>query len=405
MCRNCCKKSLNCSFTFLVPAVRRQQPSAQLSRRGAVTGPPSSLPSSISPVHGLLFCRENTLDFGLFCHFKTRMGRTFTDQISVEQAITTVIPNLSATYPFVGHGVLGVAYTHAARLSPHSANAAKLLAEAALHINRGLSDYLKALENVTHGNIAPLFAFALLIVMYTFISVSDEYDVLLSAAENTTAPDLSLVTSLSGLPVRVCRTVRGIFSLFWKFQSWIASSPIAPIIQRHTPPIATALQISWVQREDQELASLEHLWKGDSSIPQSSSCALSDTLQYLRETFTMATQLTMLSGSVLSEEAFAADLPDIHKKLASGRLDDLAIVFTWYIRIPPTFLHILEQGNSYAMVLLAHYAILLDRACSKRWWFRKLPSQFLATAEFVLGEERGSWIEWPLKVIGLGASS
>jgi hypothetical protein len=319
----------------------------------------------------------------------------------IEEAIRISIPDLASAYPFVGHGLLGLAYTHSARLSTQSGNAAKLLGEAALHINIGLPEYLKAIENVTEENTAALFAFALLIVLYTFTSVSDEYDVLLAAVENTTAPDQTLLRSLTSLPVRVSRTIRGIFFLFWKCQKWIASGPIAPIVQRYAPSIASAHQTSWAQREDQVLASLEQLWTCDSSISQIISCALSDTLQYLRETFTMATQLTVLPDSILSEETISIDLHDIHKKLASGSLHDLPVVFTWYIRIPSTFLHLLEQGNPYAMVLLAHYAILLDRACSGRWWFRKLPSQFLVMAELVLGEERGNWIEWPSRVVRL----
>lgn len=60
-----------------------------------------------------------------------------------------------------------------------------------------------------------------------------------------------------------------------------------------------------------------------------------------------------------------------------------------------------EQQNLFAFVVLAHYAILLDRPCSRAWWIRKLPSQLVATALSVLGSENRSWIEWPISVVGL----
>jgi hypothetical protein len=166
--------------------------------------------------------------------------------------------------------------------------------------------------------------------------------------------------------------------------------------------------MNWIRVEDRHLASLSRLWEDDVMVPMEYSSALSDSLSdslaCLRETFAMVTQLTILPPTEMENESASSirssdDLREIHKQLSAGRIDEMPCVFTWFVRLSPTLIGLLESGDPHAMVILTHYAIVLDRACSDKWWIHRLPRRFVQIAELVLGEERRAWIDWPLMVV------
>lgn len=162
---------------------------------------------------------------------------------------------------------------------------------------------------------------------------------------------------------------------------------------------------SWISVEDGRLARLSLLWERNPAVPATESQALCAALNSLRATFAVVTQLTVPAPAQAGHEdpcriePAAVELEEIHRRLSAGRLDDVPGVFTWFILIPRDFDRMMEEGNIYAMVVLAHYAILLDRACSGLWWIHQLPHRYVEMAELVLEKERKGWIDWPLAVV------
>lgn len=389
---------------YFEPATRQRQPTT-------ITAPNSNA-SSLQLLHGIPaqisyadvppFCRSNTRDYELYCHFQTRTAPSFSYQEIVQKLFREEFPKIATSFPFVGHGILSVAYIHLAGQS--QASSRNLLAEAAFHVNQALPEYSEALRDITEQNSAALFGFAMFVVLFDFANVNEECGVLLRAARRETEPESDkkgeIVKELAGYAARVAHGMHNIFGIFWRCQRWISSSALAPVIQRYSPPMLSEPSMSWIRVEDGHLAALNNLWQGNPAIPLHHSCALSDALNSLRDTFAMVTQLTVLRPhGHRAVGSSCVDLSQIHTELSDGRLDDIPSVFTWYIRLSPDFISMVEAGNGYAMVVLAHYAIVLHRATCDKWWIHNLPERFVASAELVLGQERRAWIEWPLLVV------
>ncbi|KAL5337407.1 hypothetical protein BJX70DRAFT_245745 [Aspergillus crustosus] len=395
-CGNCVQRNVECSFKYSAPS--QQHITTTISNASSSPTPTIPLqPESLMPY--LSFCRNNTRDLELYCHFQAYTTSSFSDQISIQNIFRDGFTKLAASFPFVGHGLMSIAYIHLATLSP--ATSGKLLAEGAFHQNQALPGYLATLKNITEENSAALFGFAMFVVMFTFSDVNEECGGLLQMAKDEPARKTEAIHGLASSAARVARSMHNIFGIFWRCQRWISSGPLAAAIQRYSPPMLSEPSLSWMRLEDQRLALLRDLWECDLSIPDAQSIVLSDALTSLRDTFAMVTQLTTLPLTAYTdcESQPSISLSDIHSRLSVGRLDDVQSVFTWYIRLGPDFINMIAGGNRYAMVVLAHYAIVLDRAVSDRWWAHQLPQRFVAMAELILGEERKSWIEWPLGVV------
>ncbi|KAL3469725.1 hypothetical protein BJX99DRAFT_264912 [Aspergillus californicus] len=393
VCNNCVERSVDCSFNLksTLPTADRQSSTRTLTR----------VPRPLSQAPGLSFCRGDSRDLELFCHFQIYTAPAFNHPASVEKLFRDEFPRIAASFPFLGHGLLSIAYIHLAHLSKNQ-NTSKLLAESALHINQALPGYLGAIKDITKDNSDALFGFALLVVLFTFADVGEECDGFLRMARDEASTKARAIQGLANAAARVARSLQTIFGIFWRCQHWISSGPLSPVIQRYDSPPPTDLSVHWINCEDKHLAKLSNLWASDLTVPFQRSFALFECLRCLRETFAMVTQLTFLRPSDSDHGRpvpLSHDLADIHRRLCAGRLYDLPSVFTWYIRLSPEFIRMLEEGNVYAMVVLAHFAIVLDRACADKWWTHQLPHHLVAMAELILGQERRGWIEWPLMVV------
>lgn len=380
--------------TIHAPNLRIQAPAIETEYTGSlpILRPPSQLAQ-------FPFCRPNSDDFNVLQHYRLNTAASLSDEVSIKRLFQVEILELSSSFPFLGHGILSIAYSHSALLPIQAGSRTKLTADASWHLSVALPYYLQSIGNITQDNCNVLFAFATLMILHTMVNASEDFEILLSAPRNA-ADHIKLLQSLAHIVIRVTQNTRGIFFVFFHYKQWIAKGTLSPVAQRHATPILTGPQTTWASREDRRLSDLELLWRRDPGLSDGSKRALSEALHHLRGAFKAVAQLTVVAD--LDNAAAEADLGEIHRQLLSGRLDDLPCAFTWQVSISPTYLSMLEQQNPFAMVLLAHYAILLDRACSRVWWMRRLPSQLVATASLVLDNRMRPWIEWPINVVGVG---
>ncbi|CBF71499.1 predicted protein [Aspergillus nidulans FGSC A4] len=302
------------------------------------------------------------------------------------------LPELAGSFAFISHGLLSVAYIHMASLSPETSRS--LLGESAFHVDQALPQYLEVIKNINKDNTAALFGFAMFINVITVESVSEECGALLRVARNVPSKRPETIKRLATHAVRVIHGQQGIFSIFSRFQRWTSNILLYPAIERRGAPVLREPTTSWVSVEDGRLARLSLLWERNPAVPATESQALCAALNSLRAAFVVVTQLTVPALAQAGHEdpcqiePAAVELEEIHRRLSAVRLDDVLNVFTWLILIPRDFDRMIKEGNMYAMVMLAYYAILLDRTRSGLWWIHQLPHRYVLMAELVLGKER-----------------
>lgn len=313
---------------------------------------------------------------------------------------------MALSNPSLGHAVLATAYGHLARSMSPSEMAARYLTESAFHMNTTLGCYSQAISKLSQENTPTVFANSMLISLYVFFSSGIECEEILSTMSPMNR-NPKLLDQLLCIAVRMIHGTRGVFSVFWKTQEWISTSHMSPVIQRHNPVRDTAPHLFWAQIEDQQLATLKSLWENDSTVSEDRLYVLSQSLQSLRDTFSLSTRLYAMPPGINEQHGSVEpiSLKEIHRLLSAAQLDDMPSVFTWYIKASAPYIGMLQQGDPFAVLIWAHHAILLDRACGKNWWFCDLASKFVSTAALVLGEERRGWLEWPLSTVGPQAAS
>jgi len=91
--------------------------------------------------------------------------------------------------------------------------------------------------------------------------------------------------------------------------------------------------------------------------------------------------------------------------VADNGIEPQAATLSWPIVIPDAYIEMVRQRNPQALVLLAHYCLLLKRV-DDRWWIEGKAEELLGKIARVLvaseeGAEWERWIEWPVREVGV----
>jgi hypothetical protein len=78
------------------------------------------------------------------------------------------------------------------------------------------------------------------------------------------------------------------------------------------------------------------------------------------------------------------------QRAASGNRTRMPLAFAWPLYVSPNFLHLLREPQAEALVILAHYAVLLHRG--RGLWLIGDSGQFLI--ESICGRLGSNWQEW-----------
>lgn len=85
-------------------------------------------------------------------------------------------------------------------------------------------------------------------------------------------------------------------------------------------------------------------------------------------------------------------------------IEPQAATLSWPIIIPDVYIQMISQRNPHALVLLAHYTVLLKRN-EERWWIKDKAEELLQKIVLELqrlpdGPQWMEWIQWPLGEVG-----
>lgn len=318
-------------------------------------------------------------------HFAKATVSTLSSGLASEAAWREALPLLASKHRFVTHGMLAAAALHLSQLGETHEERDSFHDIAAAQMNIGMTQYRAEIQNVTTQNAEALFAFSTTTTTYVLKTASTECDAMIKSIISCVEPENAASTArLVHTVCRIFRALRGVLVILVPCWDQIRGGPLQPVVQRDWWP--PAIPVTEEELEvDRKLRMLEKMW----SRPERTYEYTFDTLRYalkgLREVFALVSRLKSLVG------------PD---NMANGRPFDWTSIIHWPVTFPLEFLALLEQQCVEAWVLVAHYAMLPQKATHILWldgWANNL----ITTTALVIGECNWDWIAWPATELDL----
>ncbi|KAL4964029.1 Zn(II)2Cys6 transcription factor [Aspergillus stella-maris] len=417
LCANCQRAGLDCHYTA---RSQSQPPSAANSPRyefgtpsphsttsptggGGCNGIPQSatlptpLPQTPTPASNSTF---DMLDLSLMHHYT---ANTSTSLFGEAQRILwqIEIPHMARSSPLLMHGLLATAALHMAYLTKDESDSAVYTSRALYHHSLGLGLFNAGISGLRAENrdSPVLFTFGLCLVIWAYASPTlptanpgDGVGVGEGRGEGSgsgnggsdSAADLAkLLASLE--------LVRGNKVIFELSSEMILSQPIG----KFTMPSSSNNNLSPSETQTQSLStsstpSQPALVQQHPSPPPPSQ----DDLKTLT-----TTTLTHLRNTIATDyiDTLAISLLEhgLHETLSTSAYD-MRQPLGWPALVDTPFWERVRRRKPSALVILAHYAVILALYEGRAWWLRGWAGRLLDAVEGVLGGLEGDarGVEW-----------
>jgi hypothetical protein len=307
-------------------------------------------------------------DLDLLEHFKNSTYLDVGHNSASRRLWQTTIPLLACSHSFLMHGILACSALHLAYLNPTESEQYQLIA--AYHQNRALPAFRSAIANANKDTCNALFSFSQLLIIYCFASEGQSGDLLLVREKDEL-----------GLPdwLHIIRGNCTIFKTIWKF---IENGPLTPL--------------------KMERIDGEHL----SPVPENP--------QYARRLSGLLAAISFPGKNRIAQQVIEAPpspLPDalleLSRAFSKAHVARSRSVFTiwtalyiWPAQVSQDYLDLLKDRDPAALILLAHYCILLEPLDS-HWYMSGSSKRLLSRIYNQLDQEWRQWLHWPLEEIGL----
>ncbi|KUJ11460.1 uncharacterized protein LY89DRAFT_654081 [Mollisia scopiformis] len=270
-----------------------------------------------------------------------------------------VVPRIAFTHHFLLHGIMAFSAMHLARLQPD--RVASLHAEASMHHDIGLRMFQSTMLDLSPQNCDACFAYSSIIVVYTWASSDQTADLFFSDKAITGE---RLTVGWSSL-------LRGVQTLLNTAGEWIARGSLGVMLYSFAMDRELAKQIS--PDVTSKLSSLSSLWTASSArFSEVEVAAFNETLGLLHEGY----------GLVISSSS-------------EWLVDLISIALGWPIRVPEAFLAMVTALVPEALVVLAHYSLLLNPV-DHIWYMHGMRRHLLQTIHCRVGARWEHWILWLL---------
>lgn len=291
----------------------------------------------------------NLRDLELMLQWCTSTYTTLSRDESTREAWQVIVPQEAVSQPFLMHGMLALSALHIARLSSDNRRST-YMGIAVGHQNKALALFRPVLGCIDASNCNATFALSSIITAFGFgfPQPSGPMDTLASVE------DLYQVFLLS----------RGMQHVLNVSQNWVLDGALRTLIK---------------------------LDDYNAGLPDDAKLAI----QRLRE----------LNDSLVTSDLYHE--PDVYRKT----IDELEIVLDriygnptrpniavmWSIKIPQRYLDLLREHKPMALVILAHYCVILHHL-RKHWWFEGWSVRVLGEIWSHMNAEWRPWISWAMDV-------
>lgn len=291
------------------------------------------------------------LDLELLHHFTTVTCFTVSNIPSKQQIWQVAVPREAMSHQFLLHALLAVAAVNIMYLDPTKRHRYEIAASS--HRNLALSMSIPALNEVTPDNCHALFSLSCIVSLLAFAFPYRR----------------QLVSSSKPLDdiLGVFVLIRGVQTVLQSAQEWISRGPLGALIGNWNSTVCGL-------PEDMNSA-LEKLFdKNETDTPDPSSRELYKlTIQSLRKAFEINTAVQ----------------------------GDPGLVFTWLLMVQGSYVAQLEKKDPMALVILAHYAVLIH-STNGQWWIEGRGAQLFEAIYRILPLEWLPAVELPRKVVTRG---
>ncbi|KAE8448572.1 hypothetical protein EG329_008997 [Mollisiaceae sp. DMI_Dod_QoI] len=273
------------------------------------------------------------------------------------------IPQMSLAYPFLFSGILAISALHLATIAPHRSQELHNFAVAQEYV--ALPLFRASVSNPEAENIHAIFAFAGSVVHY--IMASPE------VLHGEQKVDRCRIPSRDDDHPHWFQTIRGLMTLLSSHWHELARGPFAPLLAYDPRPV-------YDNSNDKQLAKLEQLFPTPSMLPShpnSSTPSEEESFENCRGALKELRRVSALSRS-------------------SPTLCIKTSIHTWAGGVSPGFVELIYDRDPRALVLLAHYCVLLKNN-NDVWYLRGLGLGLLEHIRQILGEEWQPWIQWALE--------
>ncbi|KUJ12578.1 uncharacterized protein LY89DRAFT_673533 [Mollisia scopiformis] len=343
-CSRCTKLQKTCSFQNLYKA-----PSES-------SGSSPNAGTSITTINHL--SETDTLsweDLDLFHHYLTVTCETLDDREDVRQMWKIQIPQMATKQKFLMYGIFSITAMHIASSNPE--NQSSYINRAIRDHNIALRDYTSLLHNITRENATALFACGSLIAVVALTLG------ILRPQQESTGP----VEEILG----IFNLLRGIPLVAGKMWASLRSSQIAPL---------------FVHRDHD---GREVDLTASTRLPERVTNALA-LLEERAQTLSTPEQ----------KEAYIIAIQDLKEafNLRSAVRYEKSMSFRWPVTVNQEYVALLGLREPMALVVLAHYAVMLHEMRDK-WWALGWGSQLVHEIYQVVDEDWRGLMAWPMREI------
>lgn len=261
------------------------------------------------------------------------------------------VPRLAHGHPFFMHGVLAEAAVHLSWLRPQQRQHYNLLA--AKHHRLALPDFRSTLDSINESNYSALIAYSFSLVWCAFakfISPPTAGSTIKPSDHNGWLPEWFSLLRGSCIIVESCKV-------------WINDGI-------HVLPQVDNSAEFWQSLDHRRIAALR-----SKLVPLSKSRLCHDVLSLLHHSFALAS------------------MRHYNTPLRNA-------INHWISKIPNDYMRLLQKGEPWALVIMAHFCILVYR--SETLWFMKgHAARFLQSISDRLEESWQQYVQWPHDEVGV----
>ena len=325
----------------------------------------------IRPPQPAQLCPE---DLQLLHHFTTDTYCSLSDVSHIQRTYQVAVPREALAHDYLMHSVLALAAVHLSLRVP--LDKAPFERAALMHRNLALRLAIPSLSNITSTNAHALFAFSGMVAVLSLV---------FPQLPETGLPPSPIETFLNFL-----RLVRGVHTIVRGGLHWIDQGDMRPLLR----PDGMKNVAKWMVKG--EIVPVNNCEEKNATI------------------LTLPDQLLVVFGRLLEwnaalttdsnyRELYASTINDLRKLYETVALisKERSLAFVWAVLLQQPFLEQLEKREPMALVILAHWCVLIH-STGHPWWATRLWEQLVENIHRELDPKWHPAVAWAQDAVKTG---